>query len=231
MPLPEKAMSTYQRCSGSIEGRLPLLSFFLIFVLFYFASPYDFLWTTKQILTDVDTSEIVAHGNLARQVSLTLFGSFALISLLKVDYGFQIKINNSIAFLLLFYFLWMGLSVIWAEDWQLTLRKLAGFAQFYLIAFWMARRFSFREITFFAYFTSLLVLILSFGAELVLGTFHPFAGDYRFSGIMHSNTQGWNCAILFIASCVLAKKTVSKYYSYYLMTALSSVIFLFQNNQ
>ena len=35
---------------------------------------------------------------------------------------------------------------------------------------------------------------------IVSGTFSPFDGTWRFAGVVHPVTQGWNCGLLAIAS-------------------------------
>lgn len=95
------------------------------------------------------------------------------------------------------------LSVLWSHDRGLCVRRLFVFGLTLVGMFGVARRFTLKELCFFALIVSLSCAAIGVACELALGTFRPWSGDYRFSGTVHPNTQGAYLAVLcFSALCL-----------------------------
>ena len=62
-----------------------------------------------------------------------------------------------------------------------------------------------REIICVFFFVSLLTALLGLASEFYFGTFTPFQGRHRFGGVVFSNIQAWNCALLAISSLYFAE--------------------------
>jgi O-antigen ligase len=77
---------------------------------------------------------------------------------------------------------------------------------FYFIgALGIARQLSDRDLAVAALVITTVYLAVGVAAELALGTFRPWAADYRFSGTLHPNTQGLHLMILCLAAFLLAQ--------------------------
>jgi O-antigen ligase len=76
---------------------------------------------------------------------------------------------------------------------------------YFLGALGIARQLSDRDLVVAALVITAVYLAVGVGAELALGTFRPWAADYRFSGTLHPNTQGLHLMILCMAAFLLAQ--------------------------
>ncbi len=126
---------------------------------------------------------------------------------------------------MLFFAGWAVLSLAWAEDTALTFRRLVVFAILCLAAAAIARRYSLREIVLLTFFCSILFLLIGVSAEILLGTFRPFAPGYRFAGTLHPNHQGINCALLLLSG-VAAADTEKRGRMLFRACALLGLVFL-----
>jgi exopolysaccharide production protein ExoQ len=95
-------------------------------------------------------------------------------------------------------------SVLWSHDRGLCLRRLFVLGLSLIGMFGVARRFSLKELCFFALVVSGSCVLIGVLCELALGTFRPWSGDYRFSGTVHPNTQGAYLAVLCFAALCLS---------------------------
>jgi exopolysaccharide production protein ExoQ len=145
-----------------------------------------------------DLIALADAGSTTRHIAMLALGVFGIVSLRR-NRGIRLRIQGLLAWTILLYTGWAVLSLAWAEDTPLTLRRLIVFVILSLAAVAIARRCSTNEIVFLTFFWSLLYLIVGISAELVLGTFHPFTSGYRFAGTQHPNSEGVNCALLLIS--------------------------------
>lgn len=105
--------------------------------------------------------------------------------------------------LIIFYLLFNALSLVWADDPGVTLRRFVMFSFLCLGAYGVQAQFSVRQLNWFALFCSGFFLLLGITAEVANGTFPPGISGYRFTGTLHPNTQAVNCAVLFFAALSL----------------------------
>jgi exopolysaccharide production protein ExoQ len=155
--------------------------------------------------TEDDITAAVTEGSLTRRVALVSLGLFAIVSLIRQRANRCLRINGSLGWILLGFATWAFLSPIWAEVLGLTLRRLLVFAILCIAAVAIARRLSLREIMLWTFYSSALYLVVGVLAEVLLGTFRPFASGYRFAGTIDPNTQGANCALLLLSGVAAAK--------------------------
>jgi O-antigen ligase len=178
--------------------------FLFVSCVFFFSHPFDIFSSIGGDLMAEEIIEATQRGNVARQVALSMLGIWSIATILRscrIPGG-----RKKVLSLLIVLFLAVAFcSVAWAEDKLLTVRKLVVLLALSLGTFAFASRLSFREINVFAFFCSGLILLMGVLCEMGLGTLHPFAGEYRFSGGLHPNAQGVNCAILSIASIGLGQ--------------------------
>lgn len=99
-----------------------------------------------------------------------------------------------------------AISFVWADDPGMCLRRMFALVCCAVAALGIARAFSLRDINWLVFWTLSALATVGILAELRLGTFRPWAGDYRFAGTVHPNTQGPILAALCLAAVGLARE-------------------------
>jgi len=204
---------------------LPWSLFCFLFVIFYFATWYDPLYTIRDPRTAQEIGLLVEKGNLGRRIALFALGGWGLFNLIFKVRKRDIRIDL-LASLIVFYIILAAISISWSDEKLLTLRKVVAMSLLWLGAAGIAIRYSIRIIQYFAFFSGLITIIFGVICEVFLGTFHPFDITYRFAGTFHPNTQGMNCAILAIASFSLFK-TETKWKSMFKIMTIGAFIFIY----
>ncbi len=138
------------------------------------------------------------------RIALLSLGIGAIVSLVRHRANGRLRIDGPWGWLLLSFVVWAFVSPIWAEDLPLTLKSLTGFGILCIAAAAVVRRLSLREIILWTFFTVLHFLFIGVSAEVLFGTFRPFASGYRFSGSLHPNSQGTECGLLLLSAVAAA---------------------------
>lgn len=146
-----------------------------------------------------EAEDQVALGKSSRKVSYVAIGVIGLV-MLVVPGRQQVNFAN-LPFALLGTFTLICLaSFIWTDTTWLTTKRLV-IAIFGLLAIvGAAKHLSTRDVMDVALGIGTILLAISLYAELSLGTFQPFASEYRFAGIVHPNTQGGACGLMVLAA-------------------------------
>jgi O-antigen ligase len=97
------------------------------------------------------------------------------------------------------------LSLLWSIAPGLCLRRLVILGCTFLGALGIARHFNMRELSQLALVVTGTVVCIGVLAEIRLGTFRPWSGEYRFSGSVHPNTQGMYLAVLVLSAWGLGR--------------------------
>ncbi len=185
--------------------RFPWLMFLFLAAMLFL--PHDLYFSKKGIeafnLSERELVTRAAEHSLSSRIVFLSLGLFAVAGLLSRR-GTRLRIIGPLGWTLLFFASWAVLSLAWAEDADLTLRRLAAFGILCLAAAATARRCSLREIILLTFFCSGLFLFIGVSAEIALGTFRPFTSGYRFAGTLHPNGQGMNCALLLLSGVAAA---------------------------
>jgi O-antigen ligase len=134
-------------------------------------------------------------------------------------------VNGALASLMLFFLIWILLSVTWADERALSARRLVVIATLCSGALAVACTLTPREIMLFVLFSSFIYLLSGVASEVALGTFTPAAERYRFSGTLHPNNQGVNCSLIVLAS-LTASQMEKRWKPVYLACAGFAFIFL-----
>ncbi len=154
-----------------------------------------FLWTPW-----VAEGEAAAGGNVLKGLALSLLAVLGLY-LLKRPGGRPLRADNLLAVLWIGCCAWCLASIFWSSDMGRTARQGAALVFCMIAALGIARRFSPGDLVTMALALSAGYVAIGVGAELWLGTFRPLAGDYRFAGTLHPNSQGVQSAMLCLAAC------------------------------
>ena len=190
-------------------------------------------WTTSRAESFTETADqmeaTAAGGNAVRQVAFLTLGGAGLWTLLRdrrrrrrvpparwpadrpgwklaCSLGEAIGVarrSHPAAWLLGAYLVWCFASLLWSHAPGQTLRKLVVLGCWAAAASGVARVLNGRRIVWLGVALPAVYLGLGVSAELSLGTFRPWGGEYRFSGTMHPNTQGLTLASLICGSFVL----------------------------
>jgi len=183
------------------ERRLPWMVFLLLTVAFFIAlhDPMRSFSIQDDYLPSEDTLEKHAsEGNAKRQVGFLMVGAIGAMILLGSNRR-PLEMHGFLAFLIVFFMIWITLSIAWADQRALTGRRLIVIATLAAGALAVVTRMSLRELVLFVFFSSLAYLIAGIASELVLGTFRPTVERYRFAGTIHPNNQGVNCSLILLS--------------------------------
>jgi exopolysaccharide production protein ExoQ len=188
-------------------GRTPWLIFLFLAAVF-FSLGHDLSYSENAInnynLSEEALVAKVADGSLLRQTALLSLGIFAIVSLVRHRADCRIGINGPLGCILLGFAGWALFRPLWADDLTLTLKRSVVFGILCIAAAAIARRFSFREIVLWTFFSTFLFLAIGFLAEVFLGTFRPWASGYRFAGTIHPNAQAVNCTLVLLSGMTAA---------------------------
>lgn len=167
----------------------------------------------------------VAEGTLQRQIGFLVLGGMGVLVLLS-PFRRRITLNGSLAWLVVFFLVWMMLSVAWADEPGITTRRLIVIVMFCVGSAAVAACMSVRQVVLLVFFSSMAYLLIGIAAEVLLGNFNPGGDIYRFSGTLHPNIQGINCGLLILAA-ITAAHTEKKNRAFYLASCAFAFAFLF----
>lgn len=206
-------------------GRVPWAIFILIASIFFIAQ-HDLLFSLlEQSGRSVETiTTAVVQGNLKKQVAYVVLGLIGVI-LLRKRGSHKPQINGLLGFLIVFLLSWTVLSLAWSDYIALTFRRLVGLAMFCICALAISRRFALLDIVLLVFFSTANYLFIGVMAELINGTFLPFASEYRFAGTLHPNSQGINCSLMLLSSASLAR-TSRRGRKFFIALAIGALAFL-----
>lgn len=98
-----------------------------------------------------------------------------------------------------------AISFVWSDDPGMCLRRMFSLFCCLIAAAGVARAFSLRDVNWLVFSVLAALSVVGVLAEIRLGTFRPWAGDYRFAGTVHPNTQGPALAAICFAAVGLAR--------------------------
>lgn len=188
------------------ETGLAIWILLIFFTAAFFIIGHDFkapeafqLTMTAQSVDEYENINSMFQLSPWRQVAGVAIGLFGVIVLFRRPRGGAHTLDF-FGTLLLFFVGWCALSLLWADDPRVTLRRLVLFAFLCLGAAGAAGVMEPRHVVRFALFASMIYIVAGIGAELYQGTFYPWRTYFRFAGTLHPNAQGINCAIFFLAA-------------------------------
>ena len=139
--------------------------------------------------------DLISGGTGRRQIGFLLSGMIGLLAVWRLRLR-PLRFRPVVAWSAGLFLLWCTISVVWAVEPPLTIRRLGVL---WLLVFTAAgvvsatpRRYlpAYLGLTAFAY------IVVGLGAELALGTFGPWRSGYRFAGTLYPTSQGINCAMV-----------------------------------
>jgi O-antigen ligase len=192
---------SFELTKVKISWQLPLL----LLVVFAVACPFDLSESGGRLTAEQDTLvSQVETGNTAREVALLCLGVWATVALFRRKRSY-LRVNGLLGWSMIFYVGLALASPTWAEDPSLAIRRAGLLLVLSLSALATVVRLSQIRTAALAVCVCGSTLVISVVAELAAGTFNPLDESWRFSGVLHPVTQGWNCGLLTIASLALAR--------------------------
>jgi|GEM_PF-7118875 len=165
-----------------------------------FFSEHDLWYSTYEDFAHGEDSIVAGTGggNIVRRLTFLWMGVMGL-ALIVVANKVPWRIKPLLALTFAAPLAWSWVSLLWSIDGSLCLRRLIVRTCSAIAAVGIGRLLTLRQICWLA----VIVLGGSIGigvlAELGLGRFRPWAGDYRFSGTQHPNPEG-----MYLAACCFA---------------------------
>ena len=152
-----------------------------------FFSEHDVSMSLKEgFVADIEDQEGWAEGgNTLRRVTFLGIAALGMLSLLLVR-GKKFRLNLPTVFIAI-YLLWAGASASWSIDPGTTIRRFFVVLCCTIGCYGFCKLIDLKDAVFAALLLSLAYLGLGVAVEIVLGTFRPHVGDYRFAGSMHPN--------------------------------------------
>lgn len=203
-----------------------LLSFVIIFfATALFANEADWYVSTygSYSLSADDAETRVAQGNRWRQLSYMAIGTLGILLCAVPSRQRVAFLNIPVALLCMYAFVCIA-SITWTDTVWLTTKRL-GIGIFGLLAMvGAAKHLSTRDVIDVALGIGAILLAVSLYAEISLGTFSPFASEYRFAGIVHPNTQGSACGLMVIAAFFGMKGSRRGKFIYFALLMLAGVL-------
>jgi exopolysaccharide production protein ExoQ len=219
----------YLTARPALQGGRSIWLIFLFLAAVFFLGEHNFSYARNGSdmynPSEEDLISSATEGSLIRRVAFLSLGVFAVVSLVRRKSDGPFHVNGLLGWLLIAFASWAFLSLIWADDPSQTSKKLVAFGIFCLGATAVARRFTLREIILWTCFSTALFVLIGASAEIILGGFRPFTSGYRFSGTLHPNIQGINCALL-VLSALAAATTESRRNRLYWFCAAFGFFFL-----
>lgn len=185
--------------------RWPLVISTLVIGLGFFLAEHDINVSQAEAYTQTADEMEVAAGGGNKLRRLAFFAIATLGAGLLFRPSERLKVDPLLAGGLAILLGLAGISFLWAEDPGMCLRRLSSLICCALGAVGIARALTLRETAWLTVFVFGGLAIVGILAELRLGTFRPWANDYRFSGTVHPNTQGPALAAFCLAAFSLAR--------------------------
>lgn len=155
-------------------------------------------WDAEVYSSD-EFAEMISEGNALRQVMFLSLGLLGVYGITRRA-GQSLDWRDPLLLTCAGFLAWCLLSVAWSADPGLSLRRGIRLLCIFAAALGLVRQFSPRELLRMIFIISFAWFVFSFGLELALGRFRPWADGYRFSAMMHPNILALHCGVLCLIS-------------------------------
>jgi exopolysaccharide production protein ExoQ len=185
---------------------LKIVLAFLLFVLFWAATPYYLPLVIDPDPAKAAANEAAAYaGNLSRQIAMPILTLVALFLLWR--FRLRGRVKGHLIYVVWAYIVWTVASFAWSESPDTTDKRLIVFCMNLLLCYAFARVLSMLEIASLGMMICSLTAVASFIADAVVqGQFAPMDPSYRFQGVMTANYQAENLVVLILCALTLVQK-------------------------
>jgi exopolysaccharide production protein ExoQ len=202
---------------------------FFLYAIIFFSQEHSFTISLQAKNSFQPSAKISAlstvEGNQNRRAIFSLFGIISVLVLIIRPKRFKI-LSKRLLWLIILFIIWTFLSILWANQLNLYLRRFVLFIIVCLGTLALCKILKEQELLGFVIRLTGLFILIGFITECVLGTFKPFSVDYRFAGTIHPNEQAIICSIFSISAAyiVITKRNARKKYLAYLILGILFLI-------
>lgn len=219
--------ATQTEINFDLDGLKRLLIFVVLLALFFFGEGYDLFYKLRGLVDERDATAAIAStgGSSLRPLAFGLLGIFGVVCWMWRPAGLRPVVHGWLPVLIFLFVVYTTLSILWADEQEIVIRRLFAFILFCIAAFGMAHRFSNRDLIMFCFVAGGLLGLASLASEISTGVFRPWLPEFRLYGIMHANVLGGVCAIFVLAALAL-RKASERHRTWYLLAAMVGIVLL-----
>jgi O-antigen ligase len=193
------------RVQAANESAIPWAATILLGLVFFVTEHSLTISRLDAYTQTAEEMEVTAMGgNTSRQLAYLTLAAFGIYQLARPG-RFRFRPSWPALFAVGALLGWCAMSVLWSAEFGLTARRLVVLACCVIGVAGLIKQYSARQLMHIPIVLCTAFLALGVLAELGLGTFRPWGGEYRFSGSLHPNTQSANLAALCIATYCAAR--------------------------
>jgi O-antigen ligase len=205
-----------------------LVIFAILLAMFWVGEGYDFLYKLRALGDERSTTAVIetsGGGGSLRPLIFAALGMLGVICWMWRPAGLRTNIHGWYPFLVFVFIAYAGMSILWADDQEIVIRRVITLVLTCLGAFGIVHRFSNRDLVMFCFLSGIILGLLSIGSEIATGIFIPWDSEYRLYGVMHTNTLGAMLAIGVLAGIALRRMS-DRHRAWYLLWILVGLALL-----
>lgn len=184
--------------SSASKGPTPWFQMAYLAICFFLAA-HDPLASTWDVNRPAEAYALTAgSGSVTRQISFLMLALYAIVHIPLWRSG-KLRRLSAVGVATLALCAWTFLSVTWTDSFAASGARLLGLLTLMLVASAVCFQFRPEAIVRWIGVATVAFAVTGMICELALGTLRPFGSGYRFSGTLHPNEQGVNCAVAAIA--------------------------------
>jgi exopolysaccharide production protein ExoQ len=198
-----------------------LLVFGFILAIFFVGDNFNFLYKLRTLGNERDATATIATsggGGSMRPLMFALLALFGVVCWMWRPAGLRAMVHGWLPALTFIFIVYVSLSVLWAEDQEIVIRRIVTFIFFCVAALGMAYRFSNRDLMMCCFVVCGAIGLMSVAAEVAIGTFIPWDSEFRLYGITHANSLGAMMAMFVLAALALRRGS-ERHRNWYLLAA------------
>ena len=221
-------LDTSIETTGSLSS-VALIGVCTMFVLCFLALGHD--WD-RSLRADDDynvTEDVMQEraetGETRNRLAFLMLGALGAVCFVAAR-DRELAIRNIVGTLMLTTYLLCLASVLWTAEPATTLRRLVPLTCTLSLAVGLGRALTARQMCILAFIFTLTTIGIGLALELVLRTFQPWDGEYRFAGVTHPNTTGIELSVLCISGYLLSREFSKHRLIFYAVIAVATLLLL-----
>lgn len=155
----------------------------------------------RQIFSDslATTIDVIEQGSVSRPAAMLLLAAWAIYTLVNSE-RLESRFRASVAIPLIALVIVMAASLIWAIDPSHTLRRLILTSLLLFASYVLARVCALHDLAYLTLAVMSIFVVMGVVAQIALGPFEPFNGEWRMAGLFPPVTLSWYCCLGGIAA-------------------------------
>ncbi|HEX2116165.1 MAG TPA: O-antigen ligase family protein [Alphaproteobacteria bacterium] len=194
-----------------------LIVFAIVLALFYVGENYKLAYKLGGIGDERSATMVIetsGGGGSLRPLMFGLLGMLGIVCWMWRPARLRTNMHGWLPALIFAFIAYASLSILWAEDQAIVMRRVVTLVLTCFGAFGLVHRFSNRDFLVFCFLSGAILGLGSLASEIATGVFRPWTSDYRLYGLMHANTLGPMMAI-FVLSAVALRRCSESHRGWY----------------